>query len=153
MTLRAVQKQIAANWQVLYKRIFGVAPVGEESVDPAAQVTSETPVETGQARSTRAPPVPRSAFRPGRLRRRRNQAGDRLVLSPEESVAVTIASPLSVIFQSMTPVPGLYVRRRARCLHELDAAGLGNGPATKLLAESATVIFGFGSTASVLVSR
>ena len=28
MTLRSVQRQIAANWQALYKRVFGVAPAG-----------------------------------------------------------------------------------------------------------------------------
>jgi hypothetical protein len=28
MTLRSVQKQIAANWQALYMRVFGVAPTG-----------------------------------------------------------------------------------------------------------------------------
>ena len=28
MTLRAVQRQIAANWQALYMRVFGVAPTG-----------------------------------------------------------------------------------------------------------------------------
>jgi hypothetical protein len=26
MTLRSVQKQIAGNWQTLYKRVFGVSP-------------------------------------------------------------------------------------------------------------------------------
>jgi hypothetical protein len=28
MTLRSVQKQIAANWQALYRRVFGVTPSG-----------------------------------------------------------------------------------------------------------------------------
>ena len=28
MALRSVQRQIAANWQALYKQVFGVAPVG-----------------------------------------------------------------------------------------------------------------------------
>jgi hypothetical protein len=28
MTLRSVQKQIAANWQALHKRVFGAAPAG-----------------------------------------------------------------------------------------------------------------------------
>ena len=28
MTLRSVQRGIAANWQALYKRVFGVAPSG-----------------------------------------------------------------------------------------------------------------------------
>ena len=28
MTLRNVQRQIAANWQALYKKVFGVAPAG-----------------------------------------------------------------------------------------------------------------------------
>jgi len=28
MSLRSVQKQIAANWQALYKKVFGVAPSG-----------------------------------------------------------------------------------------------------------------------------
>ena len=26
MTLRSVQRRIAANWQALYKKVFGVAP-------------------------------------------------------------------------------------------------------------------------------
>jgi hypothetical protein len=28
MTLGSVQKQIAANWQALYKRVFGITPTG-----------------------------------------------------------------------------------------------------------------------------
>ena len=28
MTLRSVQTQIAANWQALYRKVFGVAPAG-----------------------------------------------------------------------------------------------------------------------------
>ena len=28
MTLRAAQRQIAANWQALYKKVFGVPPLG-----------------------------------------------------------------------------------------------------------------------------
>jgi hypothetical protein len=28
MTLRSVQQQIAANWQALYKKVFGTAPAG-----------------------------------------------------------------------------------------------------------------------------
>jgi hypothetical protein len=28
MTLRAAQQQIAANWQALYKKVFGVPPLG-----------------------------------------------------------------------------------------------------------------------------
>jgi len=30
MTLRAAQHGIAANWQTLYKKVFGVAPWGAE---------------------------------------------------------------------------------------------------------------------------
>jgi hypothetical protein len=28
MTLRSVQMQIVANWQALYRKVFGVAPTG-----------------------------------------------------------------------------------------------------------------------------
>ena len=75
------------------------------------------------------------------------------MLLPDESVTVTTASPLSVIFQSITPGPGFTFGVPPGACTSLIFVPLAYGPATKLLAVSLTVICGFGSTASVPLSR
>src|SRR4030095_701267 len=71
---------------------------------------------------------------------------------PDISTAIKSASPLSVIFQSITPAPGLTFGWRPGACTSLIFVPLAYGPATKLLPESWMKICGFGSTRSVAVS-
>ena len=74
MSLRSVQRQIAANWQALYRKVFGLAPAGEGlqlrklHVEPGvdrSRVLRAPAVATPRCASTSAPPSPfRSATQP-----------------------------------------------------------------------------------------
>jgi hypothetical protein len=72
-----------------------------------------------------------------------------LALLPELSVAVTTASPFSVMCQSISPGPGLAFGVEPGAWVSLIFVPLRYGPATKLLPVSETLIRGFGSTRSV----
>src|SRR4051812_4511155 len=76
-----------------------------------------------------------------------------VVVLPDESVAVTDASPSSVIFQSITPGPGFVPGVAPGACASLIFVPSWYGPATKLLPVSCTRICGFGSTASFALSR
>jgi hypothetical protein len=58
MSLRAVQRAIASNWQALYRRVFGTDPLGAPS--PTATVPTTTTVST----TTTAPPPPTTTTTP-----------------------------------------------------------------------------------------
>ena len=66
-------------------------------------------------------------------------------------MAVTTASPLRVMCQSMTPGPGLWLGVAPGAWVSLILVPLGNGPNVAVLPVSAMVTVGFGSTASEAV--